>query len=798
MTTTLPVAASDSSVPAVVLPTGNGPTTYAEKWWEGYDKLPPYTSDGSGDYYDKMMLRFSELDRDLFSRTTGLSSQWAKGKPKATDPMGMVTDMWQIRGAVENMLRIHGIPSDTRIEVASLGQVGHGAATFNDIDNFRGARIFLDKTAYGLCEGYELLDVYCGIGLHEASHLEFTRKMFTRLKSGNLKGARAMWEGLLEDERIEQLCRKKSPGFAGYIQAAKRVLFERMEIDGSLAKWDSLPDKDKVRAMLFAFIRCPYLLTDTQRSFRTVSGRRVFAELRKLIDKVPVTEDFVMVLGKRIMDFLASIDAEYKKTADDLANEQEQGDDEGDGEMTMPGSGSVLGGDASGDGTPSDGTPSDSVPGDAPSVPSDGPGKPRPQSTQEIQERLDKQAQADKEDSKFKDFMDNLQAQADKLRNALEESAGDLDAITRAQEDGHVDEVQERQDKLDKIAAAVEAKVEARGDRFGEAEMFIIIARQETVSNPLNTQETGTAAEVKNNRIEMGMLWLPPTTYGSSGDKRRTVVLHPRPEKYADRYKMAHEAVRGHIAKMRSVFSLRIGTRRTINTEQAEGRPHQRMIAKVPVTDRVFFNERVRAAQKFGLCVLLDESASMGSPVYGGRLYGGKGSMAMMVGCLLAEATKKQSGVHLEVYSFTSCGESDKDCRIQALYTPKNPDARSIGAYGSDMGCNYDCQAIKETGKIFLGNTPRIANRLMIVVSDGTPNGENYGGQSAEKSVKTNVEELRRKGVHVIQVAITGGMDHDSHYMYGKENVISFTDLDNLVRDMRKLIQRYILKTTIA
>jgi len=44
--------------------------------------------------------------------------------------------------------------------------------------------------------------------------------------------------------------------------------------------------------------------------------------------------------------------------------------------------------------------------------------------------------------------------------------------------------------------------------------------------------------------------------------------------------------------------------------------------------------------------------------------------------------------------------------------------------------------------------------KLMIVISDGQPNASRYSGESAEKHVRTVVNNLEKKGVHVIQVCI--------------------------------------------
>ena len=78
----------------------------------------------------------------------------------------------------------------------------------------------------------------------------------------------------------------------------------------------------------------------------------------------------------------------------------------------------------------------------------------------------------------------------------------------------------------------------------------------------------------------------------------------------------------------------------------------------------------------------------------------------------------------------------------------------------------------------------------MIVLSDGQPAGNNYGGQTARSNTRHEVEALRKAGMAVMQVAIT---NFDSESMFGKW-VLRFLDLNDLVSRMRRLIQDVVRK----
>ena len=281
------------------------------RYSDDFARIDDRWADGSGDYVDEM-IELSEA-RDRRARRSVLSSAWSHGRSKKTDPREVVFELLEIREVVSNFLKIHGVPRNTHIDLAFLGHHGKGCASFHDIGTFRKPYLLLDKAIYLECESMEVLDVYCGVGLHEASHLNHTREMFNRLLSGELKGERATLEGLFEDERIENLARKESPGYAPYLDVMKRALFEKKEFGSGLSRWAELPDPDKCMAVIFGVIRAPYALKDEQRNFKTLSGRCVFDEMREIMPAVPKSEAEVEIMGGKVYALWCEYRNEYKE-----------------------------------------------------------------------------------------------------------------------------------------------------------------------------------------------------------------------------------------------------------------------------------------------------------------------------------------------------------------------------------------------------------------------------------------------------------------------------------------------------
>ena len=239
-------------------------------------------------------------------------SSWDFGRRKGTTPARVSEDMLQIRNTVAALIKVHGVDPRTTIDLATSDEWG-ACASFKDIPHFKQPYMLLSKNVYETCPDSSLHDVYCGLGLHEASHLNHTREMFRRLKLGFLNGVRKILEGLLEDERIEAWVRRESPGFTPYLHLTKVQLFEKGTVAKGFEGWDDLEDVEKGFLLFMSFIRCPHLIPEKGRLFvialtkeeedeRTKSfpSLCVFEELEGILEYIPETEDEVAEQGEEL------------------------------------------------------------------------------------------------------------------------------------------------------------------------------------------------------------------------------------------------------------------------------------------------------------------------------------------------------------------------------------------------------------------------------------------------------------------------------------------------------------------
>jgi nitric oxide reductase activation protein len=145
--------------------------------------------------------------------------------------------------------------------------------------------------------------------------------------------------------------------------------------------------------------------------------------------------------------------------------------------------------------------------------------------------------------------------------------------------------------------------------------------------------------------------------------------------------------------------------------------------------------------------------------------------------------------VELEVYSYSSY-DGDNHNLLKYLYGKDNKNIKSIGAYYYGHQ-NYDHAAIEVAGKLFKKNTTH-EKKVMIVISDGNPCGNGYGGSLAKQAVQKEVRKLEQEGMFVMQIAIT---DHvDSNEMF--KHWLKFTDMPNLTNKLRTVITGMIRAAT--
>lgn len=681
------------------------------------------------DWYEIACQQNHEREESL--ATSPLSRFWSSRLHGASK--NDLDDMLTIRDAVRGVLRAHGLPKACSVDLATISQIGAGAAGFKDApDDFQQPYILLDKSVYHSGEREHLLDIYCGIGLHEAQHILSTRDFYLRMHARRKTPFLiTLFENLWEDERIEALVCAQSPGFSPYLQAMKQHLLIRAESGRAINDFDKLSsDMDRIHALMFAFVRFPHYIPASIREWTAANGECVFETLRSLFPHPPRDESDVAEFAARIKDLWDRLRNLYPKTADPAS--------------IAKATGGVV--------------------------------------TKDVGNRIVRQLMADAEDRARTPKKSDPKSVADRLlEEALQIDHAARDPITPPQ---LRDELAGAAEELIQRAIAAEqpggAKCQER--RFGLQDLQRIQQTLSKIQEALTKDESEQLSQLNQENKTFAENW-------SWGQERRTEVETCQADQDAIRlrYDEAYQIVSDHVRALREVFRIPANERSTIERDLTRGRPDPRRLAKARITGRVF--QRVVQQQRSGrlaICLLLDESGSMeeGYPIK-------KSDVALQIAVLMAESLKNAPGVELEIYSHTS-GSDQKNCLVRHLYGKHNRDRYAIGCYASDtMANNYDHQAISTVAKLFREST-NYRNRWLIVVSDGFPNGAQYQGQRAVKATAEVVAQVRKQGIHVLNIAID---DVKSEVIFGKDHILKFTDLGALVPNIRKLLVRLFRKS---
>ena len=105
--------------------------------------------------------------------------------------------------------------------------------------------------------------------------------------------------------------------------------------------------------------------------------------------------------------------------------------------------------------------------------------------------------------------------------------------------------------------------------------------------------------------------------------------------------------------------------------------------------------------------------------------------------------------------------------------------------------CNRDGAALLVSAKILEKRQEQV--RLLIIISDGRPHDDDYGGEEAAKDIQSIVKQCKRDGIEVLACAI-GGDKENIRAIYG-DSFIDITDLSKLPRALVNIVKKRIINS---
>ena len=193
----------------------------------------------------------------------------------------------------------------------------------------------------------------------------------------------------------------------------------------------------------------------------------------------------------------------------------------------------------------------------------------------------------------------------------------------------------------------------------------------------------------------------------------------------------------------------------------------------------VYLREGAVKTDKIAVCVLIDESGSMG----GRRIQAARDTAV-----LINEAIGQVPNVELFIYGHSG---DEKRRRSTELFVYREKGYAPRFALGSVKARyqNRDGVAIYETAKRVRKQTKNPV--LFFILSDGAPCAGDYGGDSAMRHVKDCVHKTERLGFQVIQVCINHSYDPGKMF----KNYVIMEDMSKLAVELGKAIKRTAMNT---
>jgi cobalamin biosynthesis protein CobT len=105
--------------------------------------------------------------------------------------------------------------------------------------------------------------------------------------------------------------------------------------------------------------------------------------------------------------------------------------------------------------------------------------------------------------------------------------------------------------------------------------------------------------------------------------------------------------------------------------------------------------------------------------------------------------------------------------------------------------CNRDGAALTISAKLLEKRQEQV--RLLIIISDGRPNDEGYGGEEAAKDLQNIVKQCKQSGIEVLACAI-GDDKENIAAIYG-DSFIDITDLSKLPKTLVDIVKKRIINS---
>jgi len=205
--------------------------------------------------------------------------------------------------------------------------------------------------------------------------------------------------------------------------------------------------------------------------------------------------------------------------------------------------------------------------------------------------------------------------------------------------------------------------------------------------------------------------------------------------------------------------------------------------------DRVMQKTDTVSKKKIAVCLLVDESGSMGCHTESRSRI----EAAKKVAIVLGESLKSMEGMTVSIYGHTAECECD-GVTLREYYSPRQPRMEACMEMAAREQ-NHDSFAILHAANLFNKDFSEYDRKIVFVISDGLPEGNDYGGPSARKHMLKVSEDCLKKGIEVYGIGIDNAFSAENgKSMYGDNKFVILKDVDSSLGVMVRFIRQIAMK----
>lgn len=293
------------------------------------------------------------------------------------------------------------------------------------------------------------------------------------------------------------------------------------------------------------------------------------------------------------------------------------------------------------------------------------------------------------------------------------------------------------------------------------------------------------ASKSEEEKLKEG-IYVPPPSGVSDNGKRYRLLKH-NGTRHSESYREVVMDHRSEIYAIKSSLMFRNNVNNLVSYGHRSGELDDNSLFKLRLNDdRLMTKRDLLSSSKIAICLLVDESGSM--------CENDRYQEARNVAIIMAESLKGMEGISVSIYGHTTDDGYDEQVELREYYSPRQRNLESCMSMGARYN-NLDSWAIMHTANLFNRDYYDHERKILFVISDGQPAGQEYGDEPAMKHMLEVGKACRRKGIEVYGIGIDEAYSQsEGKAMYGDGGFVVLEDVHSSLGVMSRFIRQVAMK----